>query len=1071
MKKIFFLISVCCAGYTAAQAQEVISGKIQNPAGKGLAGIAVVAAGSTDTVRTGAGGKFALNVPALPVKLLLHGNHYLFQEVQVTSNDFLTLIMKNQGRELQEVKVSSPILKHAASNFDVVEVEGAKLQYTFEANPVNALRARVPGLQMSATAGGVTSGTNMVIRGMKSVVGSNQPLFVLDGIPIENETSGANQFGGQDWGNSLKELNAYDIASVTVLKGAAAVSRYGARGLNGVIALTTQTATGNKGWHFEVNGGYSMGEVYSAPSLISPQVARESGDPKLAFLANASNNYLHSFQRANAQLGNVVISRVTDKGKYRLSYTGDYNKGTYYGNTLDKHNIMFRADNQWSRKWRTQAGVIYNHSTARNAPSIGAQKFASLGNAFIEYPTDFNPGANRDPLESETAWWLYGQNAAKKNQTLRAYLQSTWELSPYLQLVANGSYSTYRTRTDEHATGYMERLLGKESLYHQEKAYRNNAKEYTNDYLAKLQLNYQRQFGEMGIKASAAYDFWHTNGGIRGTAFNAADPNAARFETGNEWLTIQRYNDASALKEAAYFDVRNANQKTIHGALLALEVSWFNKLFLTGTARMDNITTIPDLDPVGKLRYLYPSVGASYVMQQDLRRWTGAGLHWLDAFKLRANAGRTGNVTGLFHYASAVTGDMELPYPTHRTLYKPYYTSNGNWGMRNYQTGFSIENAWEYELGAEFSVLNDRIGGSVTWYNRNTENKLYDIVAPLSVYNKPLRYVTAAVKNQGWEIQLNAVPVLTKDFKWTTTLNFAANRNRFGKITASGSDQLSLGASQQDVSLMGTLQGSFGTLLSSYAHKYNGDGQPLLDAALQYVPSGVPVKIGDATPSWIGGWENSVEFKGFRLSCLLDVKMGGDVWSGTYALLYQRGALENTAFGRTAGLGGIRRMTKTWHTDPETGKNVVVYRETYDGIAPKGVFDGGVTLYGKDVSGLTFQQAQEAVGRDEKGEYRLQPLAASDYYAGFHDRAGVKDEAVFENSYIALREVSLSYKLPNKLADCRIGVTGRNLGYLYRSLPYGLNPDGSYNNRNGGAFEYAALLPVRTWGAFIQLRF
>lgn len=1061
-------------------AQQHLKGVVKDQKGRELPGIRIVKEGSRDTVYSGAKGQFDLIVAKFPVTLIISADSYIGKRLTIHHNDFQEITYQRASNELNEVKIKAiaSAKKDDKKSYQIEEIQGLKLLNTFEPNPINALRGRVLGMQTTATAGGVTSGTGMVIRGMKSIVGGNQPLFVVDGMPIENETSGANQYGGQDWGNSLKELNAYDIASVSVLKSAAAVAQYGSRGLNGVIEITTKGAEARAGWQIEANMGYSMGRSFNRPELLSNEQIAGIPDTRLAWIGSSSKKYYESFQTAASQVANVAVSHGTDQHKIRVSYTADYNKGTYLRNTLDKNTIALKSVDEWSPYFSTTMGLSYNHSVARNAPGIGAQKFASLGRAFIEYPEYFSASNDMDPVESETAWHLYGQQARKNAETLRAYVQGKITLSPSLRIETQANFSDYRINSRENAYGYIERLLGTDALYHQEKAYRNNAKEYTKDWTGKIKGVYELAVREMKMDFFLGYDYWKTYGGIEGNAIRPGQPNPYRFNTGDELRAIQQFEGTEGWKQSAFFNIDNANQKQIHGTFAGLNLDWKGKLFFNSSLRMDQIKTIENPKQLGNLRYIYPSAGVAYFINDDLRKLLNQKMDWLSYLKLRANVGRTGNVTGLFHYQSNVTDDLELPYPSHKTLSKPYYTSEGTWGLRNYQTGFSIENAWEWEIGLNTGLFNNKLNFAFTWYNRNTKNNMYDVVSPIRIGDKPLREVYAEVRNRGWEMQLTVVPFNARDFNWSSSINFAANRNRFLNVNASDGTNATLGGSQNDVSLMANLQGSFGTITSAYAHKYNAAGQPAFDAAMQYVPTGTPLKIGDASPQWIAGFENTFSYKGFSLSALLDAKIGGDIWSGSYALLYQRGALANTAFGRSRELGGQERTTKTLQYNPVTRQNEAVYHQSYDGIIPSGVFDDGVQLFGKNIGGMSFEQARELVGKDAEGQYLLQPLAASDYYAGFHDRAGVKDEAVFKNSYIALRELSIAYTLPagftrklSAFSSSRIGLVGRNLGYLYKSLPYGLNPDGAYNNRSGGALEYASLLPVRTFGAFIQFTF
>lgn len=1013
-------------------------------------------------------GYFQLNPQAGLLKIHAHGFQPLHYKWDGKTQLTLTLLQEDTNRYLPEVGISQQ-KNGLQSIVHTQKIDGLKLQNSFEANPINTLRGRVAGLQMYGTAGGVTSGSGMVIRGMKSIVGSNQPLFVLDGIPIENESSGANQNGGQDWGNKLKELNAFDIAEITVLKSAAATAHYGARGLNGVIEIKSKGADIPKGWSVETNIGHAMGQAYMAPQLIRGDQVVGIQDPRLAYLSNASSNYLNSFEQANSQLVHLSLNYGLEKFKYRLSYTGDWNKGTYVNNTFDKHNILFKSLQEWSPKLKSQAGIYFTSATAVNAPSIGAQRFSSIGRSFIEYPVNFGSENLKDPLSSRTAWYMYGHHARKNSETYRAFAKINWSPTSKLSVEAETNYSNYQIKTREFANGYFERLFGQQSLYHQELGYRNQAQEYSYDFVARANVKYHILKGYHNLTGAIHYDYWRTQGGIHGNSRRPLNPNAILLDNGNERKSILQYLGDENFTEISSMRIQGANNKQINGIAGSVNYRYGPNFTAYGQVKYDNVKTLETLDKLGNLNFIYPTLGVGYQFNDIIYKLISPSKNWLNQAKIHANFGRTGNVTGLFHYQSSVTDDLELPYPNFNSLYTPYYTATGNWGLRDYQTGFAFENAYEFEVGTTFDLFNNRLHFAATYYHRLTDNKLFDIIAPLNQYSKPLRQVDVQVRNQGVEFIADFTAIQKRDWDWNIFLQFSSNNNKFTRIKSSS--DINLGDAQQDVSLMATAQGSFGTITTNYAHKYH-EGQPVFDAAMQYSPSGVPQVIGNALPKWLGGIENSVRFKHFTLSALLDIKLGGDIWSGTYALLYQRGALENTLFGRSEQHGGILRQTAIPQVDPATGQPMVTYQNTHDGIAPQGVFDQGITLFGTDVSHLTFAEAQEKIGLDDQGVHRLQPLSASSYYSGFHERAGVRENAIFKNSFIALREISIAYDIPSKgFRKFQVGLVGRNLGYLYKSLPFGLNPDGSYNNRNGGAFEYASLLPVRTFAAFLTLKF
>ncbi|MVZ61442.1 TonB-dependent receptor plug domain-containing protein [Sphingobacterium humi] len=1074
--KILYITILFILCIPQAWAQQILQGRVVNEYGTFLPQVQITDAKEGLLGSTNLKGSFRITVSEFPCTITFKKAGYEVKTLTVETSELLKVELAKQSESISEVYILGQSNHDKA--YETAHLDGSKLINSFEANPINSLRGRVAGLQMTATAGGVTSGSGMVIRGQKSLVGSNQPLIVIDGIPIENETSGANQNGGQDWGNALKNLNMYDIDNVQVLKSAAAAIKYGSRGMNGVIELYTKGNNSPEGFTVETNLGGSFGKAFSMPELLNNETIQLINDNRLAWLSTASDKYYNSFDVANSQVGNIAASYTNDRTKLRLSYTADYNKGTYVRNTLDKNNLMLRANQLWTKKFQSELGLIYNNSTSRNAPSIGAQKFASLGRTFMEYPVDFAAASNNDPFESESAWHLYGHQAKKSGDTFRAFLQNSWQITDDLAFKFGGNYSDQNTRTQEYAGGFFERMLGNQSIFHQENAYRNRANETGKDWMLKGEFNYRLALEKQQFHASLGYDYWQSEGGINGQSFVPNDANFHIFKNGGEKQAIKKFEGAENMRLLNQFTIQHANQKSIHGAHLLVNYQYGQNFYANAGTRVDQVKTLKNISKLGNLTQVYPSFGLSYLYGSALQNWLKLPEKTLTYAKLRANWAYTGNVTGLYHYQSAVTDDLELPYPGLKSVYKPYYSNSGTWGLRNYQTGFSYEYARELELGTDVSLWSNRLDLHFTWYQRTIDNYLYDMISPLEQFNKPLRDVHAKVRNQGLEILVHAVPVQSKSFSWHSTLNLARNNNKFLALTSQSTADLSNLGSQNDVSLVASVNGNFGNLLSSYAPKTNAKGQAILNSAMEYVPAGEAKVIGNTLPKWIAGFENALTYKNFQVTALLDAKIGGDIYSGTHALLYQRGVLANTKFGRSKELGGVERKIATFQENPESGELETIYKSTFDGIIPQGVFDQQVYLHGKDVSGLSFEEARKLIGKDANGEYILQPLTASDYYEGFHERAGVRDRSVFENTYIALREVNLGYHLPSALARkwlhaeaAQVGLVGRNLGYIYKNLPYHLNPDGFYNNKNGGSFEYASLLPVRTFGMFVKINF
>ncbi|CAM1367285.1 TonB-dependent receptor plug domain-containing protein [Tenacibaculum xiamenense] len=1080
MKQLKYIIAILLLLPSIVIAQQTIRGKLIDENKKPVAGILIKVQNSRNTTVTNLDGLFEIKASSFPVRISIKTEFFINKQVIYKGPGFKEINLKSKIFQIENVEVKANRSKKLEKEFSSsISLESKVIENTLEANPVNILRGQVAGLQMNATAGGVTSGTSIIIRGQKSIAGNNQPLFVIDGIPVSNETSGANANGGQDWGNALKDLNPFDIESIRVLKSALDANKYGSRGLNGVIEITTKGNTMEDGWSFDANIASSIGQTFGKPDLINLNDIDPS-DTRSLWLTVASDNYLSHFETANSQTLYVSASNKSENNKLYLSYTGNINKGNYFDNTFDKHSFTVKNRIDFSDNSSINVGAFLTQSLSRNAPTIGAHNFASLGNQFISTPTNILDNSTSNVLENESNWWLYGHKAQKDNLTLRGFVNYDQVLSPSLTLNANLNSTYYQTKTTELAPGFfrdVDDLRREYVLYVDENthSYFNQAKEQTVEFTASLGLKQHLDFGNLSVDNQITASYFNTKSSIYGNAYLPKSSVPITFIRGFESQIIERYRSPNERVLESTLDVDNANQVGIFGVHASSILSWKNKLFGHLAVKYDRNNYMKSLGQLSNIEQIYPSIGVTYHLIKDLQDFNPVKKGTLSKLSLRANYAEVGNVTGLYHISNPVNNDLELPYPSFRTITRPYYTSSAVFGLQNnYQVGFSVERSWETEFNLDLGLFNDRLNIATTYYLKSTNNHLYELVTPIVNSATPIRQMQVDVENRGWEVFLTSENIVNDNFQWTTQVNFAQNTNRFKGL--SGSVQQSR-QGQGEVNLRGALTGSFGTMVSNYAYMRDENNNKVFNANMQYLPSGEPTVIGDANPDFLLGLSNQFRYKNFELSVVLDSKIGGDILSGTYGLLYSRGALKNTAFGRNENNGGVLRTETDTYFNPNTNQNEVNYINSHDGIIPDGVFANNTVLHGQDVGGLTFDQAREKVGTDANGVYLLQPLKATDYYAGFTQFSGGKEESVHDNTYIAIREVRLNYNLPDKWAkmfnvnNLNIGFVGRNLGYIYQSLPFNLNPDGSYNNRNGGAFEFGSLLPVRTLGGYLRCSF
>ena len=503
------------------------------------------------------------------------------------------------------------------------------------------------------------------------------------------------------------------------------------------------------------------------------------------------------------------------------------------------------------------------------------------------------------------------------------------------------------------------------------------------------------------------------------------------------------------------------------------DITWRNMLTLNFSARNDWSSTLTYPDGHGEHTYFYPSVGLSWVFTDMASKCSA--LDFLSFGKLSASYGYTGSDAGIYatsvgNYAplgtySDVTGDMARYGFDGNTL--------GNLNLKNELTK-------EMEFGADLRFLNNRLGLDVTYYKKNTYNQIINLAAPIES-GVDARLINAGnIQNQGLEILLSTTPVRTKNLEWTANFNFTKNKNKIidlaPGVTSSTLD-LAFGADIESVAMVGK---EYGLIQTGYAYSYyqklGADGKPidhpsngqkLIRTNAAYVRSqdvGQGKKeLGTMMEKFLLSTINNVRYKGFTFGFQIDSKFGGLMASATHQYGSTNGSLKSTLFGRDAETGGVKFKDA----------NGV---ERNDGIIPEGVFPDGtqlkdpVTNANVNVGGMSYAEAVQ--------KNLILPISARIYYARLTQwSTGIREYSVFENSWVALREVSLGYDIPKKftekvrLNNLRLSVVGRNLMYLYTTTPDGINPEGIFSNRSGTFAEYGGLPYIRSIGFTLNTAF
>ncbi len=1039
------LISV----YSMAQSMN-ITGKVTEQDGSPLYGVNVTVKGTTTGTITDDAGAYSI---AARSGQTLTFSYVGFepQDITVGNANVINVTLDADANALGEVVVTALGVARdkRALQYSVTEVDGSNFTKARENNLGNALSGRIAGVNVSAPATGPAGSSRIIIRGNKTLGGANQPLYVIDGVPMDNSQNGtAGLWGGSDGGDGLSSLNPDDIESITVLKGANAAALYGSRGGSGVINITTKKGTKRKGIGVQyglnyvaeaVNDQSEMQTLYgqgayvnetaTAPSNIQeasnwglqgwgpkmdgrsvPNVLGESRP-----YSYAGNNFDRFYNTGNALTNSVALAGGNGDQNFRLSFADLRSTSIVPNAGFDRTNIAFSTNSKFGKNLTVTGKILYSKEKAKNRPRVSDSP-GNPNEAVWRLPANINiedtkgdpnkPGAipagidpailangNRevgDELLSDYAnFW--GSNAywsayQFNNTTVRDRVTASGQLRYDF---TDFLYVTGRLSTDFYYTK-GESLTPQGTGYQQGGSineYFQNRQETNMDFM----LGYDEVFGKVSVNA-----------------FVGGNKQYSKYEqinaTGNGFSVPFFHALNSANNRNFGYGFSESGINSIFGSA---EVGYDNYLFLTATARQDKFSILGGKD------ILYPSVGGSFVFSDA---FIDAMPNWLSFGKVRASWAQVG-----------LTGQLG-PYQTTQP-----YGLNGNphlgRNMASFANRGTIANSLinpalstELEFGLDLRFYGGRLGLDLGYYDQATTDDILNAsISAASGFNNTTVNV-GKLTNKGFEFLLTANPIRKTDFSWDVSLNFAYNKNEVVSLIE-GSTELTFEESRTRTTFIKHIVGQpYGTITGVTQKMING--QPV------YTSEGIPVRndvyeaIGQSVAPFSGGINNSFTYKGFNLNFLIDTKIGGDIHSGTNQSLDQWGFSQNSLIGR----------------------------------------DG--------------QEALTVSGVNEDGEplnMTLTPRQAQAYWGNLGGRDAA--QYLYSADFVKLRQLTFGYNLPRKIIDKTpfqaIGVSfvGRNLAVLYKDIP-NIDPESTYSF-NGGAqgLEYFALPATRTYGFSLNLTY
>ena len=1028
------------ADVSAVQQTAKVYGTVTDATGP-VAGAAVMAIGSNAGTVTDENGRFELNVePGTLLVVTCLG----YKDINVTAAAGMKVLLEEDTTLLEEVVVTALGIKRdrKALGYALSEVKGDELNKAKETNVINSLAGKVAGLIINETAGGPSGSTRVLLRGNTEMTGNNQPLYVIDGVPLDNTNFGsAGLAGGYDLGDGISAINPDDIENMTVLKGPAASALYGSRASHGVILITTKKAD-KETFSIEFNSsltldsqlakwdniqqvygmGYNGDYTRDASSGTNMSWGPKADNFDVTYFDKETrpfymykDNTSGFFRLGGTMQNSLILSTNTGKTGVRFSFTDMRNRDILPNTNMSRDNFNLRVNTSMG-KVDFDFTANYTREDVKNRPALGdsqsnvGKNLMTLAGTYNQswlqnYENEDGTYANWNGLDQYNKnpyWDLYKNTNTTAKDVFRLTGKAVWNVTDHFKIQGtigtdmnkmNFDEITYRTTPGAAAGKMQSQMFNNRTLN------------------AELLAIYTNNWGE--------WDFTSTAGG---NIFNVN--NATTTFSGLE----QQMDGINAIMNYAEQSVQQGvYRKQINSLFASASVGFRRTYYLEATIRGDQSSTLPVQNNI----YVYPSVSGSWVFSEYLQN-----KNILSYGKLRASWAQVGSDTDPYQLA--------LNYGTAKYAYPGAVIGMINNGV---QPNFDLKPTMtsSYELGLELKFLNGRVSLDATYYDQNSRNQIISL-ASSSTSGYTARLVNAGeIQNRGIELAVNGRAVQAGDFAWDLGMNFSKNSNKV-KSLVEGMDYFELEkATWCGVSVGAEVGENFGSIIGKDFLRTE-DGQAIIDPAtgLPKVAEGTKT-LGNASWDWTGGFYSTFTYKGFRLAAAFDVKVGADLYSMSMRSAFQTGKAMETLEGR-----------EEWYRSEDArkaaGMTIAQWREagSVEGFIAPGVIDNGDGTYRANDIPVNPENYWKAVAENAPGMF------------------------VYDNSYIKCREITFGYTFPERLLGkavkgLSLSFVARNPFIVWKNIP-NIDPDSAYNT-SGMGLEYGSLPSRRSFGFNINLKF
>ena len=1063
---------------TSTQDGKKVAGKVIDQSGITLPGVSVIVKGTTTGTITDGNGGYTLS--GIPDNATLQFSFIGMktQEVNRGTRSNLDIVLEMETVKISDVVVTALGIKREkkALGYSVGEVKGEMLTETPQPSILNSLQGKVSGVRISQMDGTVGSSVNIIIRGAKSLSNDNQPLFVIDGVPVANNLN--NYYQGADMGNAISDLNPDDVESVSVLKGASAAALYGSRAGNGVILITTKaSAKGKNGIGVSVNSsvvfdvpydyypyqsqfgtGKAGAHVFSEGDNETWGSQLDKGEEWVQWNTNgvkkplvSYKNRIQDFMRTGSTYtNNVSVNGNSDKGYFRLSVGDMRNTGMIPNTDMNRSTINLNTMYKLSEKLSVTANINWNESGSGNRPNINGDDRSDVIRSLYEKGAQVNilelknywkPGMEgiqqlSNAAKQNNAWFVAHENTnAFKRDRLISKVQMDYKITKEFSLMGRFTRDAYTEgRESKKAFSTYGQLSGGYDIVNM----------YRKETNLEVNLSYQKKINEN----------WSINS----------------FIAANRMYTYNKYGEdvAAGLVIPGLYTISNGipgqvsynsswSQKSIYSVYGMASIDFKGMAYMDLTGRNDWSSTLP----AANRSYFYPSASLS-VLPSEIFTMP----QWITYAKVRAGVAQVGSDTN--------------PYALNQ-----YFSVGQDWGTAKqmYMSGtlknssLKPEQAISKEIGADFKFFNNRLGVEGTYYNVQNKNQVLNISLPVESGATSKLINTGLIESRGWEFGLNTTPVIAGSFRWDMNFNFTRNRTYLKKL-AEGIKNVDFYSTENGIwrtyegGLIGDIWMKPMLKVTDQASPYYN--YPVISSAGKYQTDSDPkhvVKVGNSNQDFVLAFQPTLTYKSFSLYANVEWNQGGEFFSITRMFMNNNGVNEDNSLsgapydkngnivdqikanpndffgnwvgGRLPELGGF-----AWPV-PASGVPLARFADASFNPGVREVVTAGVKSYVENL-GATASTVW------------LDPFNANQAA-----NRPFTNRNIYSSTYVKVREVALTYRLPKRflqkinIQKASISAVATNI-FEWTKAGVHIDPERAYK-ANGGAWtqgvEYYNMMP------------